>query len=112
MKKQIILFLFIMVIPVFTYACITCDRHIQEGTYNSVFYVNLLRILTPFTALGLAVLGLSALATRRHQAFLTKYPNETFLTPVPLTAAATVLGIGVGGFIDGIVFIRYYNGMK
>ncbi|MEJ7681197.1 MAG: DUF2243 domain-containing protein [Segetibacter sp.] len=26
------------------------------------------------------------------------------MSPVPLTAAATVLGIGIGGFIDGIVF--------
>lgn len=31
-------------------------------------------------------------------------PHQKFLSPVPLTAAATVLGIGIGGFIDGIVF--------
>jgi uncharacterized membrane protein len=103
MKHYLLVLFFIIFLPIFTSACVTCDRHIQEGIYNSAFYVNVFRILLPFVAIGLLVAGLSRLATRRHRALLSKHPGENILSPVPLAAAATVLGIGIGGFIDGIV---------
>ena len=53
MKIYIFLFTFLMGVPPVTFACITCDRNIQQGIYNSAFYINLLSILFPFVVLGL-----------------------------------------------------------
>jgi uncharacterized membrane protein len=85
-------------------SCITCNNAIQKGIYNSTFYPNLLTMLSVFIILVIIIAFLSRLATKKHQARLLKNPGSKELTAVPLTAAATVLGIGIGGFIDGIVF--------
>ncbi|MFN7118267.1 MAG: DUF2243 domain-containing protein [Saprospiraceae bacterium] len=102
MKIYIFLFTFLMGVPSVTFACITCDRNIQQGIYNSAFYINILSILFPFVVLGLVVAGLSMLANRKYRIVQTKYPDQIILNAAPLTAAATILGIGIGGFIDGI----------
>jgi uncharacterized membrane protein len=47
---------------------------------------------------------ISGISTRRYKSSSVKNPHALHLSPVPLTAAAMVLGIGIGGFIDGIVF--------
>lgn len=83
-------------------ACITCNRQIQEAIFDSTFYPNLLAMLSPFIVLGAIVAGLSFLSAKKHQKRAGNL-QTTAGSPVPLTAAATVLGIGAGGFIDGIV---------
>lgn len=87
---------------VFYLACITCNKQIQEAIWNSQFFPNLLTILSAFIVLAVAVVLLSAFSARRYKARLTAYPESKELTPVPLTTAAMVLGIGLGGFVDGI----------
>ena len=82
--------------------CITCNKQIQKAIFNSTFYPNLLVMLSPFLLLGVIVALLAALSTKRHQARLTTYREQLLLNPVPLTSVATILGIGIGGFIDGI----------
>lgn len=80
-------------------ACITCDRKIQEGIFNSAFGQNVLVMIVPFAVLGGVVLLLAHFSTKQHAA----RAGETTLTPVPMLSAALILGIGLGGFADGIV---------
>lgn len=82
------------------FSCTTCNKNLQKGIFNSTFYPNLLTMLLAFLILGLIVLLLCFLALRREQKTVS---NDTVKnTSVPLIAAATTLGIGIGGFIDGI----------
>jgi uncharacterized membrane protein len=68
-----------------------------------MFYPNLLTMLSAFIVLAAIIAILSRLATRRHNRLLEVNTGKTVLAQAPLTSAATVLGIGIGGFIDGIV---------
>lgn len=86
-----------------TWACPFCNPQIKDAIYNSQFYPNLITMLSAFIAIAVIVAILSALTAKRHRANVAKYPNRQILTPVPLAATAMILGIGVGGFIDGIV---------
>lgn len=86
-----------------TWACPFCNPEIQSAIYDSQFYPNLLTMLSAFIAIAVIVAILSALAAKRYQANVAKYPNRQMLTPVPLATTAMILGIGIGGFIDGIV---------
>ncbi len=60
-------------------------------------------MLSAFIVLGLLVLLLAFISTRRHRTKLAASPSGNLLNPVPLSSVSTVLGIGLGGFIDGIV---------
>jgi uncharacterized membrane protein len=80
-------------------ACITCDRQIREGIFNSAFGQNVLLMVLPFAVLGGIVAALAVLSTKRHKA----RGADITKTPVPLLSAALILGIGLGGFADGIV---------
>jgi uncharacterized membrane protein len=60
-------------------------------------------MLTAFIVLAVLVAILGAMTARRHQSRLAANPHLKILSPVPLTTASMVLGIGLGGFIDGIV---------
>lgn len=106
--KSFILRTFLISLPVFitqnVSACINCNKEISEAIFNSTFYPNLFIILSPFVALTIVVTVISAISTKRYRAKVSASSHKTLLSPVPLTAAATVLGIGIGGFIDGIVF--------
>ncbi|MDO1448956.1 DUF2243 domain-containing protein [Rhodocytophaga aerolata] len=84
-------------------ACVTCNKQIQETIFDSTFYPNLVTMLSAFIVLGLLVALLAFVSTRRHRLQVAANPSGNILNPVPLTSAATVLGIGLGGFIDGIV---------
>lgn len=86
-----------------TKACPLCNRQVRNGIYNSQFSPNLLAMLSAFVVLAFIVVALSVVAAKRHRSWLQKYPGVSVLSPVPLTTASTVLGIGLGGFIDGIV---------
>jgi uncharacterized membrane protein len=83
-------------------ACINCNKEIREAIFDSTFYPNLFVILLPFVALAFVVAVISAASLKKHRANVIAYPYKQHLTRVPLMAAATVLGIGLGGFIDGI----------
>jgi uncharacterized membrane protein len=83
--------------------CITCNQQIKEAIWNSTFFPNLLVMLSAFFVLAIVVIILSRFSAKKHRANVSNYPTRQLLTPVPLTTAAMVLGIGIGGFIDGIV---------
>ena len=94
----------VFLVPLFAadaaFACTTCNKNLQKGIFDSTFYPNLFTMLLAFIVLGLVVVALSVLASRREKR------NQSYqlqkLTAVPLISAATTLGIGLGGFIDGI----------
>ncbi|MCR5862054.1 DUF2243 domain-containing protein [Flavobacterium sp. J372] len=83
--------------------CITCNKRVQDMIWDGTFYENLLTLFLAFIIIAVIVVVLSYLSGMRHQAFMDNHPMTASYTPVPLTTAAMVLGIGIGGFIDGIV---------
>lgn len=98
-KRSIVLLLLVLVAkPVF--ACTTCNKNLQKGIFDSTFYPNLFTMLLAFAVLGLVVLLLSVLASRNEKR--NQIDQIQKLTIVPLISAATTLGIGLGGFVDGI----------
>lgn len=97
------LFLYFSFFDLPAWACPFCNPEIKTAIYDSQFYPNLITMLSAFIAIAVIVAILSALTAKRHRANVAKYPNRQILTPVPLTTTAMVLGIGIGGFIDGIV---------
>lgn len=102
MKKVFLsFFIFIFYQPCF--ACITCNKQIQQAIFNSTFYPNLFTMLLAFIVLGIIVFILSIVSTQKHKARVAANTHLLIADPTPLTSAATVLGIGIGGFIDGIV---------
>lgn len=107
------IFFFLMLSAKNTFACINCNNEIKQAIFDSAFYPNLFVILSPFLALAIAVSVISAISIKKHRTRIIGNPHQKLLSPVPLTGAATVLGIGIGGFIDGIVFhqILQWHGM-
>ena len=60
-------------------------------------------MLSAFIVLAVVVAVLGYISNRRHRDYMARFPDTPVLNPVPLSTAAMVLGIGIGGFIDGIV---------
>lgn len=102
MQKLLVTLLFTL-LGSSVFACITCNKQIQEGIYNSQFYPNLLTMLSAFIVLAAIVAILGAVTAKRHRTRLATNPNLQIQSSVPLTTATMILGIGLGGFIDGIV---------
>jgi uncharacterized membrane protein len=84
-------------------SCISCNKEIQDAIYNSTFYPNLFIMLSAFIVLAL-ILAVLAYLNRRAQRLRKQHPEApTLLSRVPLNTAGMVLGIGLGGFADGIL---------
>jgi uncharacterized membrane protein len=83
------------------YACTTCNKTLQEAIFDSTFYPNLFVMLSAFIVLAIIVSALVAItkASEKKRAIYL----QSRLTTTPLFAASTVLGIGIGGIIDGTV---------
>ncbi|MEJ7557948.1 MAG: DUF2243 domain-containing protein [Pedobacter sp.] len=84
-------------------ACISCNKQIRDAIYNGAFYPNLLIILSAFIVLAviLAILTYLNLNAQRRRK---QHPDgSASRSRVPLNTAGMVLGIGLGGFVDGIV---------
>ncbi|MDB5192268.1 MAG: hypothetical protein JWQ96_1831, partial [Segetibacter sp.] len=103
MSKYITLVVISIGLTISSSACPFCNKQINEGIYNSQFYPNLITMLSAFIVLGVLVTILTALSNKRHTSRLAANPDRKILSPVPLTTASIVLGIGLGGFVDGIV---------
>jgi len=91
-------------------ACVTCNRRIQDGIFNSAFFPNLGTMLSAFFVLAAIVAALAWAGNRRHTRRAAG--GATGANPAPLTTAATILGIGLGGFADGIILhqiLQWHN---
>lgn len=93
--------LFFLQLPAF--ACPLCNKEVRDGIYDSQFYPNLLTMLSAFIVLSVVVIIMTVITNKRHKAWTTANPHLPVLSPVPLTTASIVLGIGFGGFVDGIL---------
>lgn len=102
-KLAAFLMMLLLQLPSISFACPLCNKKIRDAVHNSQFYPNLLTLLSAFIALTAIVIILAWITAKRHKARLTANSNKQILSPVPLTTASVVLGIGLGGFIDGIV---------
>lgn len=93
--------------------CITCNREVQEALYNSTFLPNLFTIIIGFIILGLIVLAFSYFSFRKYKSHSSINPGKDLLNPVPLSTTSIILGIGIGGFMDGILLhqILQWHGM-
>lgn len=103
MKKFISLTLLFVSISYWSPACPVCNQAIRNAIYNSTFYPNLFTMLSAFFVLAIVVAILIIITTKWHKNKLAANPSAARLSPVPLTTASLVLGIGLGGFADGIV---------
>jgi uncharacterized membrane protein len=98
----------LMILPFFlhgpsVFACISCNKLVRDGIYNTLFYPNLFAMLAAFAVLFIIVLALAKLATKRYTVRLANDPGLKEPAYAPLAAASAILGIGLGGFADGIV---------
>jgi uncharacterized membrane protein len=82
-------------------ACTTCNSDLQDGIYTTLNFHNLSSILLTILLIVLITITLSKIVAAQHRKRLSK--NIQALNPAPVLTAAIVLGIGLGGFIDGIV---------
>lgn len=103
MKKSFTLLVLLLGPNIAGFACPLCNKQIQEAIYDSQFYPNLLTMLSAFIVLSVIVVAMVVATGKRHKSRLAANPGTTALSPVPLTTASVVLGIGFGGFVDGIV---------
>src|SRR5690606_13963883 len=84
------------------YACVTCNRPLQKTIIKTTYSISLFQIFLPFIILGLLIIALwyvGFVQPVKKQALA-----DFMLSKAPLLCTSIVLGIGVGGFIDGIVF--------
>ncbi len=103
MKKVIFFFALFFCMNLSCFACPVCNQNISNAIYNSTFYPNLFTMLSAFIVLALVVSTLTIITIKRHKNKLLSNAGAVSLSPVPLTTASLVLGIGFGGFVDGIV---------
>ncbi len=103
MKKIFALPVLMLCFSMPCFACPLCNDQIRKAIYDSRFYPNLLLMLSAFIVLTVIVVFMIAITNKKHQSWLTANPSKKVLSPVPLLTASMVLGIGFGGFIDGIV---------
>lgn len=107
--KRITATLILLCISASSWACTLCNQQVMDGIYNSQFYPNLFTMLSAFLVLAILVMALTALSTKRYETKVAAHPNVQFLTPIPLITSSMVLGIGLGGFIDGIMFHQIFQ---
>jgi uncharacterized membrane protein len=103
MKKILLVITFIFGARSIGSACPFCNKNIMDGIYNSQFYPNLLIMLSAFIVLALIVALLTRITAKQYKVRTAASTGNPIPSPVPLTTASMVLGIGMGGFIDGIV---------
>lgn len=101
--RKFLLTLLLIFLAVSTFACPLCNKDVRDAIYDSQFYPNLLIMLSAFIVLSIIVVIMTVVTNKRHRTWTAANPNVKVLSPVPLTTASTIIGIGVGGFVDGIV---------
>lgn len=84
--------------------CISCNKEIQDALYDSSFLPNLFTIIIGFIILALIVIIFAFVSARKFKKHSKLFPGEELLNPIPLSTAGVVMGMGIGGFIDGILF--------
>jgi uncharacterized membrane protein len=85
------------------YSCINCNKEVQQAISESI-YTNIFVMFSAFIALTLTILLLSYLSVKNYNTVSGQNTNRNKIVSIPLISASMVLGIGIGGFADGIIF--------
>lgn len=93
--------------------CINCNKKVQEALFDTAFLPNLFTMILGFLILTIVVIVLAVFSLKKYNRHSTLIPNQDLLNPVPLAITSIIIGIGIGGFIDGIFFhqILQWHGM-
>ncbi|RRN77541.1 hypothetical protein EIM50_19095, partial [Pseudoxanthomonas sp. SGD-10] len=98
MSKKIVLCTLMLLVVIITNSlgCVTCNRPLQTAIAENAGSFRLIEIFTPFIILGIivGVLWYKAFSLKIHKVENTK---------TPLVFSSAVVGIGLGGFFDGIL---------
>jgi uncharacterized membrane protein len=95
----------LLAVPASALACVTCDLALQRALLDDRFLLRLLTIPVPLLLGG----GLVALGVRRSMMWRERVAaggaiaGPPPVTAVPVVTAGTLLGLGLGGFLDGIL---------
>ncbi len=93
-------------------ACVTCNKAVQEAIFNSTFFPNLITMLSAFLVLAAVVAALAWWGARSHAGRAVNIGSQEKANPVPILTASIILGIGLGGFADGIILhqiLQWHN---
>jgi uncharacterized membrane protein len=101
MKRSFIIS--ILLLPQVIFACTTCNKGLQEQIKASFNFQNLTPIFLIILLITLVLVMISKIVTAQYNKRL-RFNLSSNLNPAPILTAALVLGIGLGGFVDGIVF--------
>jgi uncharacterized membrane protein len=81
-------------------ACVTCNPALQQRLFGDGYSVgDLVALMATLILGGVAVTWLVHRVVRRHE-----QRTRAAQAAAGVSAAATLLGVGLGGFLDGIVF--------
>ena len=109
MKQFALILILLTSFSISSSACPLCNKEVMDGIYDSQFYPNLFMMMSAFIVIAVVVIALTAITAKKHKTRLANNPNAAILSPVPLTTASMVLGIGLGGFVDGIVLHQIFQ---
>jgi uncharacterized membrane protein len=101
MKRTLFSILSLLLTKV-TIACTTCNRALQNDIQATLTLTNLGSVFLTILFTTLITIAVSKIASAQHSK-RSGNGNTLFLNPAPVLTAGLVLGIGLGGFIDGIV---------
>ncbi|HEY0091597.1 MAG TPA: DUF2243 domain-containing protein [Flavobacterium sp.] len=102
MRKYLLSIVILLIAPTAS-ACVLCNKEVSSRIFDSAFYPNLLTMLSAFIALAIIVGILWVVSRKEHKSHSLNNAGKTTLDPVPLTTTSIIIGIGLGGFLDGIV---------
>ena len=85
-------------------ANLPCNFRMQVALSDSFTGNNLFAFLLLVAIVGALTLALAALSSKCLQVTQAKNSAKRLLNPIPVTTAALILGMGMGGLFDGIVF--------
>jgi uncharacterized membrane protein len=104
MKKNWLLIPAAMLVGLPLNAAVTEDRNLQEALRNSMQYPDFFTMLSAFFVLSAIVIVLVILAIKSYRTYLSKKDENLMLPRTPMISSAFILGIGIGGLLEGIVF--------
>jgi uncharacterized membrane protein len=98
--KKLPFVIFSILLPQSLPACTTCNRGLQEQIKASLSFHNLSSVLITVLLIVLTTLTISKIVRVEHGKGLNS--PILLLSPAPVLTAGIIIGIGLGGFIDGI----------
>jgi uncharacterized membrane protein len=82
--------------------CISCNTQVHDAIFNDTFFSTLAIMLSALIVLAVVIYVIDAVGKKCFEKIRKLHPDK--LNPVPLTTVSLILGVGIGGFIDGIIF--------